>query len=634
MGALDNLFGQMSEVGTTLSGLGDNTLLGIPNPVGAPGNPLAAFQPTTPPQPDVPETEDPMDMFQRLLAENEPLLRASRNAALKTPDKREEEIYKQKIQQMFGVKLGEKNPKWRSALRGITEGLDSLAAGYNRTPTIREKARRQAQEDYKLENEVLGKDSTTTLARMGQAAQQANAAKIAQMKDATAKALNELKNSPLTPKGKQLLAKAELDHKMGNYADAGVVLRLANAEKVNAQTNDIGETKESRNARIFGDNPELLNPLAKVSAASKVKLQAPGEGTYRTITGRRWQAVTGPDGNITDREIPTERQIKVNGGFSNLDALDRIFQTAGTSASTGEKTNQVPSTESTPAPPIQSTSPAGGQGAPHVSKQVAPTTVNPNPTAPLAKNLNPQKETEVHDSFSATERQMENELKRKNVIFSRDKQKAFEGLKEQVRGGRGLMGSLFGTMFSFDSEGTPSLQNATGVRGMLNTLKGKSDGKMDSSIVVANQAFRKINDDYRKWVTGQGAGMPELKRIAARYPALGDTASAFEGPEYAIQKGLALHFLASLQKYRMLQEEAAPDSLGTFFPEKEVGDRIGQIVNMYKKMRDILPKTAAGDRKKVAEQYRKVIGELSDPMKLYADAYRSQFGDLTKAPRY
>lgn len=578
--------------------------------------------------------EEPMDMFSRVMAENEPLVAASRNAALKTPDKREEEIYKRKIQQMFGVKLGEKNPKWRSALRGITEGLDSLASGYNRTPTIREKARRQAQEDYKLENEVLGKDSTATLARMGQAAQQANTANIAKMKDATANAVNALKNSPLSPKGKQLLAQAELYRKQGNYADAGVVLRLAQAEKTDAQTNDVGETKESRNARIFGDDPSKLGPLAQVSAASKVKLKAPGEGETTTITGRRWQPVVGPDGNIINREIPTERQIRKPGGFSNLDEIDRLFQTAGTSAATGKETNQVPGTNSTPAPPMQSTAPAGGEGKPYITKQPTPTTVNPNPASPLAQNLNPQREKENHDDFSATERQLENDLKRKNIIFGRDKQKAYEGLKEQVRGGRGVMGSLFGTMFSFDGEGTPSLQNASGVRGILNTIKGKSDGKMDSSIVVANQAFRKINDDYRKWVTGQGAGMPELKRIAARYPALGDTASAFEGPEYAIQKGLALHFLSSLQKYRMLQEEAAPDSLGTFFPEKEVGDRIGQIVDMYKKMRDILPKTAPGDRKKVAEQYRKVIGELSDPMKLYADTYRAQFGDLSKAPRY
>jgi len=628
MGALDNLFGQMSDVGTTLSGLGDNTPLGIPNPVGAPGNPLAAVQPSASQQTTTPDTEDAMEMFQRLVAENEPLLRASRNAALKTPDKREEEIYKQKIQQMFGVKLGEKNPKWRSALRGITEGLDSLAAGYNRTPTIREKARRQAQEDYKLENEVLGKDSTATLARMGQAAQQANVAKIAQEKKAMGVEIARLRNDPASPKAQEHAARAALLLEQGKTEESKRALNEANAEKSRAQAKDTGQTNQSRNATIFGNKPELLNPLAKVSAASKVKLQLPGEGEYTAIPTNRWQAVTGPDGNITNRPIPGERLVKKPVGFSNLDALDDIFRKAGS------PDKQVPSTETTPAPPMQSTAPAGGDGKPYITKQPTPTTVNPNPTAPLAKNLNPQKVVENHDDYSATERQLENELKRKGTIFSRDKQKAYESLKDQVRGGRGIMGSLFGTMFSFDGEGTPSLQNAAGVRGKLNTIKGKYDGKIDPAITIANQSFRKINDDYRRFVTGQGAGMPELKRIAERYPALGDTASAFEGPEYAIQKGLALHFMASLQKYRMLQEEAAPDSLGTFFPEKEVGDRIGQITNLYKKMRDILPKTAPGDRKKVAEQYRKVIGELSDPMKLYADTYRAQFGDLSKAPRY
>lgn len=586
-------------------------------------------------QPQEPQ-EDPMEMFQRTMAENAPLIATSRNAALKTPDKREEEIYKQKIQQMFGVKLGEKNPKWRSALRGIVEGADSLAAGYNRTPTIREKARRQAQEDYKLENEVLGKDSTATLARMGQAAQQANVMKIAQEKKAMGIEIARLRNDPTSPKAQEHAARAGLLLEQGKTEESKRALNEANAEKSRAQAADVGNTNNTRDVKFFSkpENRDKLGMLGMINAAKNIRLKSPNEGQYRFLQGTRWQPVVGPDGNMIDRPVPTQRQVKEPGGFSNLDQINRLLQTGGTSEATGKETNQVPETNSTPAPPMQSTAPAGGQGKPYITKQPAPTTVNPNPAAPLAQNLNPQKVVENHDDFSVTERQLENELKRKNVIFGRDKQKAYEGLKEQVRGGRGVMGSLFGTMFSFDGEGTPSLQNASGVRGILNTIKGKQDGKLDSSIVVANQAFRKINDDYRKWVTGQGAGMPELKRIAARYPAVGDTASAFEGPEYAIQKGLALHFLASLQKYRMLQEEAAPDSLATFFPEKEVGDRIGQITDLYKKMRDILPKTAPGDRKKVAEQYRKVIGQLSDPMKLYADTYRAQFGDLSKAPRY
>jgi len=622
---LDNLFGQFSQVGQTLPGLGENTPSVLPS---LPSQ-EAAVEPEVPPN-------DPtaQESFADILKQFAPLAPKAVSAAMKLPSERTEELYKERIRKMFGVKLGEKNPKWKSILRVLGEGALDIGSTRYGGPTIRGAARKQALEDYKAENDVLGKESTSILARMGQAAQQGTSLQIAKMREESKKLADQLKNSPTTPRGKLYLAQAEKARAEGDYNLEGVILRRAQAELANARTNDVGQTNKTREVNFFEDNAKGLGVLAQISAASKAKLKTPGEDDYTTLLGRRWQAVVGPDGNMVNREIPTERQVKRPEGFASMEDLRRAYQTEGTSAATGKETNQVPGTNSTPAPPMQSSAPAGGQGTPHISKQPTPTTTNPNPTAPLAQNLNPQKVVENHDDFSATERQLENDLKRKNVIFGRDKQKAYEGLKEQVRGGRGVMGSLFGTMFSFDGEGTPSLQNATGVRGMLNTLKGKSDGKMDSSIVVANQAFRKINDDYRKWVTGQGAGMPELKRIAARYPALGDTASAFEGPEYAIQKGLALHFLASLQKYRMLQEEAAPDSLGTFFPEKEVGDRIGQITDLYKKMRDILPKTAPGDRKKVAEQYRKVIGELSDPMKLYADTYRAQFGDLSKAPRY
>jgi len=573
-------------------------------------------------QPQEPQ-EDPMVMFQRTMEENAPLIAASRNAALKTPREREQEIYKQKIQQMFGVKLGEKNPKWRSVMRTISEGMGALAGGANGTPTIRDKARRQAMEDYKLENEVLGKDSTATLARMGQAAQQANVTKIAQMKDATAKALNELRNSPLTPKGKQLLAKAELDRKMGNYADAGVALRLAQAEKTDAQTNDIGKTNDIRNAEFFGENKDKLGILGMVNAAKGVRIKNPGEGEYTTIPGRRWQAVVGPGGNLVDREMPTERIVKKPSGFSNLDEINRLFQTAGTPATTAGA-------------PAQTTSPNGDTGKPVVSPSPARQTTNPNPApaAPLL-NRNPQPpEKENHGAFSATEQQLERNLERKGIVFGRDKQKAYEGVKEQTRGSRSVVGSLLGTMFTTDSEGVPVLESATGGTGIWNQLTGRRNGKVGGAITVANQSLRKVNDDYRKWVTGQGAGMPELKRLAERYPAIGERASMYEGPEYAVQKALAMHFMTSLQKYRLLQEEAAPNSLGSFFPEKEVGDRIDQVANLYKKMRDILPKTPSNQRSKVAAQYRGLIEKLSDPMALYADLYTQQFGDLKKAPRY
>ena len=187
---LDNLFDQFSQVGQTLPGLGTNTPSVLPS---LPSEEAAIATPTN----EVPNNQA---AYSEILRQFAPLAPKAFQAATKLPSERTEDIYKEKIRKMFGVKLGEKNPKWKSILRVLGEGALDIGSTRYGGPTIYGAARKQALEDYKAENDVLGKESTSILTRMGQAAQQGTSLQIAKMREESKKLDDQLKNSPTTPR--------------------------------------------------------------------------------------------------------------------------------------------------------------------------------------------------------------------------------------------------------------------------------------------------------------------------------------------------------------------------------------------------------------------------------------------------
>lgn len=532
-------------------------------------------------QPQEPQ-EDPMEMFQRTMAENAPLIAASRNAALRTPDKREEEIYKDKIRQLFGVKLGEKNPKWRSGLRGIVEGLDSLAAGYNRTPTIREKARKQAEADYKLENEVLGKDSTATLARMGQAAQQANLANIAKMKDATANAVAALKNSPLSPKGKQLLAQAELFRKQGNYADAGVVLRLAQAEKTDAQTNVVGKTPDMLNAEAAADNPDFLQNIFDVYGAKAAGKTAGGGGSSRTTSSVRSQI-------IDDPKTQTKVVVQVPSTSTTTSGGDpaKAYDFMANLAKIGGAGSPAPSNQTQPGPSMQPESPV-----PTETKPTLPT---------ITKTRAPgiaTKQTQAATSAIETPQRVRN-LDVRTPAWG----KLYTPLKTAAVEASNVNDAVLAAALDVDSVGQSALSRYTGGLGALRNVFDRVAGTKPTSIINSDDVIQTAADKYRHDITGAGAGYQEIKYLTSRFPEIGKQAG-LDHKYTALQKALTLHFVAQKSLWNF-EHDGEPALNGNFFPADSVNRQIDTIMNSYKQMeKEVAGASTPGARRKIVEKFR------------------------------
>lgn len=640
MGALDNLFGQMSDVGTTLSGLGDNTPLGIPNPVGAPGNPLAAVQPPASQQTTTPDTEDAMEMFQRLVAENEPLLRASRNAALKTPKEREEEIYKQKIQQMFGVKLGEKNPKWRSALRGITEGLDSLAAGYNRTPTIREKARRQAQEDYKLENEVLGKDSTATLARMGQAAQQANMAGIAKMKVEASKLAQQAKldaaKDPNNPKVQEIYAKIAESATRGDLNAAKILKTQLDGELVKKKTEIADKTPEMLTAEGINKDPSLgagIGMLGYLRAGStEAGKAAAGGGQGRSSTHVGTEKV--PNFFTGQMEIIPKVSTTSSGPTKNPDAaasfmktLDAMRQKAGSPqaqpAAAGQSEGVAP--PAAPAVPRQIVAtPQGVRPAPVAPQQ--PVTQLPEDMS-LPKLGNGTAGTRAKTALGAVEANF-----RKNGHLIKSVGETYLKLKDAATMTANLTDSVVNAALNFQpGKNQSDLEQYSGARGIFNATK---DTLRDKKLTAPGLSAVEIDtaaNDLRHKITGAGAGYKELAMLRRNFP---ETPGSFsiQGHHTSLQKALILHFISQKVLWNNSHNIGNPEVFQNHFNEKLVSDRIDSILNDYREYEKRVQAAPQNKRAALQEALQNSINEKLDAQTMFESDWRNSQGIPSTAP--
>lgn len=526
--------------------------------------------------------EDPMEMFQRTMAENAPLITASRNAALKTPQMREEELYKQKIQKMFGVKLGEKNPKWKSILRTLGEGALDIGSTRYGGPTIRGTARRQAQEDYKMENDVLGKDSTATLARMGQAAQQANVANIAKMKDATANAVNALKNSPLSPKGKQLLAQAELYRKQGNYADAGVVLRLAQAEKTDAETNNIGKTDLIRNAEKARDNPDFVQDIFNIYGAMEAGKTAGGGGRSRTTNSERSQI-------IDDPKTQTKVVVKVPSTSTTTTGGDpaKAYNFMANIAKLGGAGSPSSDTQSQPGPSMQSTSPTPAESKPTFSS--------------VTKTRSPgisTKQTQAAAQAIETPQRVRN-LDVRTPAWG----KLYTPLKTAAVEAANVNDAVLAAALDVDSVGQSALSRYTGGLGAVRNVFDRISGTKPASIINSDDVIQTAADKYRHDITGAGAGYQEIKYLTSRFPEIGKQAG-LDHKYTAMQKALTLHFVAQKSLWNF-EHDGEPALNGNFFPADTVNRQIDTIMNSYKQMeKEVAGASTPSARRKIVEKFR------------------------------
>ena len=584
--------------------------------------------------------EEPMDMFSRVMAENEPLVAASRNAALKTPDKREEEIYKQKIQQMFGVKLGEKNPKWRSALRGITEGLDSFASGYNRTPTIREKARRQAQEDYKLENEVLGKDSTATLARMGQAAQQANTANIAKMKVEASKLAQQAKldaaRDPNNPKVQEIYAKIAESATRGDLNAAKTYKMQLDGELVKKKTELADKTPEMLTAAGIGKDPALganigmLNYLR--AGGTEAGKAAAGGGQGRSSTHVGTEKV--PNFFTGQMEIIPKVSTTSSGPTKNPDAaasfmktLDAMRQNVGSPqaqpAVTGPNEGAAPVTAPTTPRQIVAT-PQGVRPAP-----VAP----PQPVTQLPEDMSLPKlgsgtaGTRAKSALGAVEANF-----RKNGHLIKSVGETYLKLKDAATMTANLTDSAINAALTFQpGKNQSDLEQYSGARGIFNAAKDTLRDKKPTSTGLSAVEIDTAANDLRHKITGAGAGYKELAMLRRNFP---ETPGSFsiQGHHTSLQKSLILHFIAQKVLWNNAHNIGNPEVFQNHFNEKLITDRIDSILNDYREYEKRVQASPPNKRKELQEILQNSINKKLDAQTMFEDDWRNAQGIPSTAP--
>ncbi len=637
MGALDNLFGQMSEVGTVLSGLGDNTPSGV-----VPSNPPEASQPAAHPSAETPDNEDAMEMFRRIVAADEPLHAASRAAALKSVKEREQEIYKQKIQQMFGVKLGEKNPKWRSALRIIAEGMGALGGGANGTPTIRDKARRQAMEDYKLENEVLGKDSTATLARMGQAAQQANVAKIAQLKVDAQKLAQQAKldaaKDPNNPKVQEIYAKIAESASRGDVNAAKILKMQLDGELVKKKTEIADKTPEMLTAAGINKDPALgadIGMLAYLRAGgSQAGKTAAGGGQGRTSVRVGEKDV--PNFFTGQMETKKTQSVSSSGPTGDPEAasafvrsLDAMRQKAGLPpqaqpAVAGQTESVLPTPPQVAAPQKIAATPQGIRpGAP---PPPTPVTQLPEDKS-LPKLSSGTAGARTRNALGAVEANF-----RKNGHLIKSVGETYLKLKEAGTQTANLTDSIVNSALTFQPGANQSdLEKYSGARGIFNATKDTIRDKKLTSPGLSAVEIDTAANDLRHRITGAGAGYKELAMLRRNFP---ETPGSFsiQGHHTSLQKALILHFITQKVLWNNAHNIGNPEVFQNHFNEKLITDRIDSVLNDYREYEKRIQAAPPGKRPALQEAMQESINQKLDAQTMFEDDWRNAQGIPSTAP--
>ena len=626
---LDNLFEQFSQVGQTLPGLGANTPSVLPS---------LPSQETV--EPEIPGPPSSGDAYAEILREFAPLAAKARESAMNLPKDREDALYKEKIRKMFGVKLGEKNPKWKSILRVLGEGALDIGSTRYGGPTIRGAARKQALEDYKAENDVLGKESTSILARMGQAAQQANTANIAKMKAESAKAIQQAKNDlakdPTNPKVQKIAAEIELlggQNRLNEMrAKQAEMTALLNEKKAGI----VGQTPEMLTAAGINKDPSLgagIGMLEYLRAGGKRAGDlAGGGGQGRTSSHTGVKSV--PNfftGQMEDKQIQSSTTSGPTGNpeaaASFLKTLDAMRQKAGS-----------PQTQPAVAGPNEGVAPVTAPVAP---RQIVatPQGVRPAPVAPpqpvtqLPEDMSLPKlgsgtaGTRAKAALGAVEANF-----RKNGHLIKSVGETYLKLKDAATMTANLTDSAINSALTFQpGKNQSDLEQYSGARGIFNATKDTLSDKKPTSTGLSAVEIDTAANDLRHKITGAGAGYKELAMLRRNFP---ETPGSFsiQGHHTSLQKSLILHFIAQKVLWNNAHNIGNPEVFQNHFNEKLITDRIDSILNDYREYEKRVQASPPNKRKELHEILQNSINEKLDAQTMFESDWRNSQGIPSTAP--
>jgi hypothetical protein len=463
---------------------------------------LGLQMPSGEPEP-TPPFMPPADPRQEAVESLIPMIDQMRSAAVKTPQMREEEIYKKKIKDMFGVKLGEKNPKWKSILRHLGETALDVGSTRVGAGTIRGGARRQAEADYKAENEVFGREG---MGALGSIVRSLGQDKIAASKTAQAaaklendKIKHDLAARKLNQAGEKLVIDAKRAEDLGNVAEATALWRRAMAESAPL-------TPEIKLGKALTENPELGNVLNKYR----------GQGAYLNQLGKN-AAGGGKSGGggitTTIRKVPNEAT-----GLMQDETTTSIRQPFSSGTNTGESRAEAARQGIIPGSTIPNPVSPGAPTSPGAAPQVADASPG-SPTGPLPvpipkappQSVFKQKipgNSSLADSASKVRSRLEDGDLARFTPTAGKKYQELMGVAEDVAG---INDAIWGAGTKFDKAGQSVADRYSGITGKLMNLWDRSSGDLATSA----QFFKEVNDRatnaYRHLITGAGAGWKEIE---------------------------------------------------------------------------------------------------------------------------
>lgn len=569
----------------------------------APGNPLAV--PTGGQTEDV---ETPVnDALGGEIAGLRRLMQSAREAAENTPDKRAEKIYKDKIRSMFGVKLGEKNPKWKSILRGLGQGFIDFGLGYSGQPGLKGQARQQAMEEYKAENAVLGREGMGALAPLVNLAGQESRAKTAAAKQELAERFQSFKENELTAKGKLHFQRAKLFESQGKLNEARAELALANVEKTQAQTQDIGKTGVMREIEALkrGDisHTDLANRSGAISAGQTI-----GKGIEGPQQTNREVVVPNPlTGQMETRWLSTIRQPKGNPGAAQQ-FLDRLKG----------------STETTPAAP-PAAPPSIPGNAPTVENAIpnaVPVSETPKATAAPRANGNPASKA----IQATTNAALQNGTRTLGVMTPKAAEK-FKDLQDISENMKSINEAMFGAATEYDEKGRSTGNRYTGLFGKLINTIDRSGGNQSTQAAAFKEANDRAFNLHRKLITGAGAGWKELDFLKARFPTWGEAWTA-DNFETSLQKALVLHFTSQKHLWNFEKQGIDPLRLAATYNGEKMVQRVDDILARYKELNAKIPTAPDSRRKEMIAGFKKYLEQKLDGRDMFDAAWTEANGRI------
>lgn len=621
MGVLDNLLEQPPEGGDPMA-----TLAALRGEVG-PTAPVQESQPAPAADPRQLELQQMLEQFGPAMGNLARLTGTPLSQRIADAEKR-------RNLETYGVKLGEKNPKWRSILRGITEGIDALGAGYNNRPTAKDVTRQRAIEEYKTEADVLGKEATNVLGRMAQLSQLEGRQKIEAAKAKALEAVNrakmEMGNQKLNQKSQEIAIKLQ-------RANSLEAVDAATAEWRQALADNAGETPDSKNVKKLQEDPTFAAFLAQIAAAKSggktagELMAGGGQGGGPSTTSRETMVPDPATGTMVRQVLNSTTQ---RGQRGNPDAaakfLEQMRQMANPTAPTPATPPGKPEMSPTPgaaAPAPASPLAAGLQKRPVL--QVTPTGVAPapppvgiTPEAKLPGLAKAPGASEVERGLSGIQRQL-------TARMTPEAGKKYNQLKDSAMQTLAMVDSVKNAALTFTGDHPSSdLARYSGIKGALTNLSDKFSDNKPTSVQVASKQINEAGNAYRHAITGAGASMREINYLLKNFPE--DPGSlGIEGHHTMLQKALVLHFASQKHFWDYSHTVGKPEDYQQMFNEGAISSRIDSILNDYREYEKRMQAAPTNKRKEIKSRFEEQLNEKMNAKKFFDEQWLAKTGQAT-----